>query len=111
WLQRETPDVVCLQELKATDDTFPALAITSAGYGSIWHGQKAWNGVAILARGTNPVESRRGLPEGTEDSHSRYIEATVKGMLIGCMYLPTGKLQPGLTFNHKRGCLDRLIRH
>ena len=111
WLQRETPDVVCLQELKSTDDTFPALAITAAGYGSIWHGQKAWNGVAILARGTNPVESRRGLPEGNNDSHSRYIEATVKGILIGCLYLPNGNPQPGPKFDYKLAWFERLIHH
>jgi len=111
WLQRETPDVVCLQELKATDDAFPALAINAAGYGSIWHGQKAWNGVAILAHGTNPVETRRGLPEGDEDSHSRYIEATVKGMLIGCLYLPNGNPQPGPKFDYKLAWFERLIRH
>src|SRR5215813_3896048 len=93
WLERETPDVACLQELKATDEGFPALAIRAAGYGAIWHGQKSWNGVAILARGTDPVEVRRGLPEGTDDSHSRYIEATVKGVLIGSLYLPNGNPQ------------------
>src|SRR5436190_10997639 len=79
WLQRETPDVVCLQELKATDDAFPILAIRAAGYEAIWNGQKSWNGVAILARGSTPVEMRRKLPRGDEDSHSRYIEATVNG--------------------------------
>src|SRR5215471_8310325 len=74
WLQRESPDIACLQELKAADDAFPELAIRSAGYESIWHGQKSWNGVAILARGARPVEIRRGLPEGDGDSHSRYLE-------------------------------------
>ena len=83
WLQRETPDVVCLQELKASDEAFPMLAIKGAGYEATWHGQKSWNGVAILSRGTKPVETRRGLPEGAEDSHSRYIEATVNGLLVG----------------------------
>jgi exodeoxyribonuclease-3 len=86
WLERETPDVVCLQELKAADDVFPAVATSAAGYGAIWHGQKSWNGVAILARGSNPVETRRGLPDGSDDSHSRYIEATVNGILIDCLY-------------------------
>src|SRR5687768_9595381 len=74
WLDREQPDVVCLQELKAPDDAFPAMAIKAAGYEAIWHGQKGWNGVALLARGVAPVESMRGLPGNDEDAHSRYIE-------------------------------------
>src|SRR5688572_21665617 len=86
WLQRETPDVACLQELKATDDSFPALAIHATGYKAVWNGQKSWNGVAILAREIQPVETRRKLPGGDEDNHSRYIEATVNGILIGCLY-------------------------
>src|SRR5205809_8033943 len=85
WLERETPDVACLQELKAPDEAFPALELKAAGYEAIWHGQKSWNGVAILGRGTKPVETRRGLPGGNEDSHSRYIEAAVNGILIGCL--------------------------
>jgi exodeoxyribonuclease-3 len=111
WLQREAPDVVCLQELKAPDEAFPAGAIDNAGYGAIWHGQKSWNGVAILARGTKPVEVRRGLPEGGEDSHSRYLEAAVGGILIGCLYLPNGNPQPGPKFDYKLAWFERLIRH
>jgi exodeoxyribonuclease-3 len=111
WLQRETPDVACLQELKADDSAFPVLALSAAGYGSIWHGQKSWNGVAILARGTNPVETRRGLPEADGDSHSRYIEATVNGIVIGCLYLPNGNPQPGPKFDYKLAWFERLIRH
>jgi len=111
WLQRDTPDVVCLQELKASDEAFPALAIRSAGYGAVWHGQKSWNGVAILARDTDPVETRRGLPDGEADSHSRYIEATAKGMLVGCLYLPNGNPQPGPKFDYKLAWFERLIRH
>jgi exodeoxyribonuclease III len=111
WLQRETPDVVCLQELKAADDFFPGAAINAAGYDAIWHGQKSWNGVAILARGSNPIESRRGLPEAGDDSHSRYIEATVNGILIGCLYLPNGNPQPGPKFDYKLAWFERLIRH
>src|SRR4051812_28790495 len=80
WLEREKPDVACLQELKAPDDVFPAMAIHALGYKAVWHGQKSWNGVAILARGTAPVEIRRGLPGGDNDSHSRYIEASVSGI-------------------------------
>ena len=111
WLRREAPDVACLQELKAADDAFPALAIGSAGYEAIWHGQKSWNGVAILARGTKPIEVRRGLPDGDEDSHSRYIEGTVNGILIGCLYLPNGNPQPGPKFDYKLAWFERLIRH
>src|SRR5712675_1265668 len=111
WLKRETPDVVCLQELKAPDEAFPALEMRTAGYEAVWHGQKAWNGVAILARGTRPVETRRGLPDGNEDSHSRYIEAAVSGILIGCLYLPNGNPQPGPKFDYKLAWFDRLIEH
>ncbi len=111
WLEREHPDIVCLQELKATDDAFPALALRSAGYGAIWHGQKSWNGVAILARDANPTETRRGLPEGGADSHSRYLEATVNGIVVGSLYLPNGNPQPGPKFDYKLAWFERLIRH
>jgi exodeoxyribonuclease-3 len=111
WLEREAPDVVCLQELKATDDMFPAVAISAAGYEALWHGQKSWNGVAILARGTKPVESRRGLPGGDEDSHSRYLEATVNGIVVASLYLPNGNPQPGPKFDYKLAWFERLIRH
>ena len=111
WLEREKPDVACLQELKAPDEAFPSLAIQAAGYGSVWHGQKGWNGVAILARGAAPVESRRGLPEADADSHSRYIEATVCGLSIGCLYLPNGNPQPGPKFDYKLSWFERLIGH
>jgi exodeoxyribonuclease-3 len=111
WLRREAPDVVCLQELKAPDEAFPALAIRSAGYGAVWNGQKSWNGVAILARDANAVETRRRLPGGDEDTHSRYIEAMVKGVLIGCLYLPNGNPQPGPKFDYKLAWFERLIRH
>ncbi len=111
WLEREMPEIVCLQELKASDDAFPALALRAAGYGAVWHGQKSWNGVAILARGGDPVEPRRGLPGGDEDSHSRYIEATVRGVRVGCLYLPNGNPQPGPKFDYKLAWFERLIRH
>ena len=84
WLQETAPDIVCLQELKAPDDKFPAAALRAAGYGAVWHGQKSWNGVAILARGAEPVETRRGLPGDPDDTHSRYIEAAIGGMIVGC---------------------------
>ena len=111
WLQRERPDLVCLQELKAADETFPALALREAGYGAIWHGQKSWNGVAILARDRQPVERRRGLPGGGEDSHSRYLEATVDGLIVASLYLPNGNPQPGPKFQYKLEWFERLIGH
>lgn len=111
WLEREQPDVACLQELKAADDLFPAMALKAAGYGAIWHGQKSWNGVAILARGCDPIEIRRGLPGGDEDSHSRYIEATVNGINIASLYLPNGNPQPGPKFDYKLAWFERLIAH
>lgn len=111
WLRREEPDVVCLQELKAADDAFPIMALKAAGYGAIWHGQKAWNGVAILARGDDPVETRRGLPEGGEDSHSRYIEGVVKGIVVASLYLPNGNPQPGPKFDYKLAWFERFIGH
>ena len=101
WLGQTAPDIVCLQELKAPDERFPEAAISDAGYGAIWHGQKSWNGVAILARGSTPLETRRGLPGDPDDSHSRYIEAAVNGLLIGCLYLPNGNPRPGPKFDYK----------
>jgi exodeoxyribonuclease-3 len=111
WLEREQPDVACLQELKAPEDAFPAMALSAVGYNSIWHGQKSWNGVAILARGATPVENRRGLPGGDVDTHSRYIEATVNGLVIGCLYLPNGNPQPGPKFEYKLAWFERFIAH
>ena len=111
WLEESRPDVACLQELKTTDDKFPALAIEKAGYGAIWHGQKSWNGVAILARGCDPVETRRGLPGGDGDSHSRYLEAAVGGILVASLYLPNGNPQPGPKFDYKLAWFERLITH
>jgi exodeoxyribonuclease III len=111
WLERESPDIVCLQELKATDAQFPAKAIEEAGYGALWHGQSAWNGVAILAKGTEPVLSRRGLPGDPDDTHSRYIEAAVDGLLIGSLYLPNGNPQPGPKFDYKLKWFERLHKH
>jgi exodeoxyribonuclease-3 len=111
WLQETQPDVVCLQELKTPQEKFPIEAITEAGYGAIWHGQKSWNGVAILAKGTEPQEIRRVLPGDPEDLHSRYIEARVHGVLIGGLYLPNGNPAPGPKFDYKLGWLERLIKH
>lgn len=111
WLTATYPDVVCLQELKSPDDKFPRAALERMGYGAIWHGQKSWNGVAILARGSDPVETRRGLPGDPDDSQSRYIEAAVQGTLIGCLYAPNGNPAPGPKFDYKLRWLERLHRH
>src|SRR5256885_1807473 len=146
WLAEAEPDVVCLQELKAPQEKFPAAAIRDAGYAAIWHGQKSWNGVAILARRTAPVEGRRALPRdagcaaswhgqrsgkgvaiwagGTarvevrralpgdpDDAHSRYIEAVVNGVLVGCLYLPNGNPAPGPKFDYKLRWFARLTLH
>jgi exodeoxyribonuclease-3 len=111
WLAREQPDVVALQELKATDAAFPAAELEGAGYGAIWHGQRSWNGVALLARGAVPVESRRGLPGDPDDSQSRYIEAAVHGLVVAGIYLPNGNPQPGPKFEYKLHWMDRLIAH
>jgi exodeoxyribonuclease III len=111
WLRAAAPDVVCLQELKAPHEKFPEDAIREAGYGVIWHGQKSWNGVAILARNSQPAEIRRALPGDADDVHSRYIEAKVDGVLIGCLYLPNGNPAPGPKFEYKLRWLDRLLAH
>ena len=112
WLAETTPDVVCLQELKAPQEKFPESAIRDAGYGVIWHGQKSWNGVAILARGTqDPQEIRRVLPGDPEDLHSRYIEARVRGVLVGCLYLPNGNPAPGPKYDYKLRWMERFIEH
>jgi len=111
WLAEARPDVVCLQELKAPQEKFPTAALHEAGYGAVWHGQKAWNGVAILARGREPIETRRGLPGDLTDSHSRYIEAAVNGLLVGCLYLPNGNPAPGAKFDYKLLWFRRLIQH
>jgi len=111
WLAEAKPDVACLQELKAPQEKFPEAAIREAGYGVIWHGQKSWNGVAILARGRDPRESRRGLPGDPEDIHSRYIEAQIDDLLVGCIYLPNGNPAPGPKFDYKLRWFERLMKH
>lgn len=108
WLAEAEPDVVCLQELKAPQEKFPEAAIRDAGYGAVWHGQKSWNGVAILARGSEPVETHRGLPGDPDDLQSRYIEAAVNGVLIGGLYLPNGNPKPGPKFDYKLRWFERL---
>lgn len=111
WLRVAEPDVVCLQELKATDAEFPADAVRRAGYEAVWRGQKSWNGVAILARGTSPVLTRTALPGNPSDTESRYIEAAVKGVIISSLYAPNGNPQPGPKFNYKLAWLNRLAAH
>jgi exodeoxyribonuclease III len=111
WLKEARPDVVCLQELKAPEEKFPRDALDDAGYGAVWHGQKSWNGVAILAREAQPIETRRGLPGDPDDRQSRYIEAAVQGVLIGCLYLPNGNPAPGPKFDYKLRWFDRLAAH
>ena len=111
WLEREQPDVACLQELKALDEGFPAAEIRAAGYHPLWKGQRSWNGVAILARGVEPIEIRRTLPGDEADAQSRYLEAAVDGVIVGCLYLPNGNPQPGPKFDYKLAWLDRLIEH
>ena len=111
WLSETKPDVVCLQELKAPQEKFPEVAIADAGYAAIWHGQKSWNGVAILSRVGKPEELRRVLPGDPEDSHSRYIEAVVNGIVIGCLYLPNGNPAPGEKFDYKLRWFERLTVH
>lgn len=111
WLGETTPDIVCLQELKAPEEKFPAAAIETAGYNAIWHGQKSWNGVAILARGYDINEVCRALPGDPEDLHSRYIEAVINGIIIGCLYLPNGNPAPGPKFDYKLRWFERLTLH
>ena len=111
WLKEAAPDAVCLQELKSPEEKFPIAAIEDAGYGAIWQGQKSWNGVAILAKDAVPVEVRRGLPGDPDDTHSRYLEAAVNGILIGCLYLPNGNPAPGPKFDYKLKWFHRFIKH
>jgi len=111
WLAGTAPDVVCLQELKAAEPDFPAAALAEAGYGAVWRGQRAWNGVAILARGADPVLTRTGLPGDPEDREARYVEAAVGGVLVGCLYAPNGNPQPGPKFERKLAWLARLDAH
>lgn len=111
WLGEAKPDVVCLQELKAPQEKFPEEAIREAGYLAIWHGQKSWNGVAILSRKEEITELRRALPGDPEDSHSRYIEGMVGGLILGCLYLPNGNPAPGPKFDYKLSWFKRFTAH
>jgi exodeoxyribonuclease III len=111
WLRAAKPDIACLQELKASDSEFPEAAIAKAGYGAVWRGQKTWNGVAILARKSEPVLTRTELPGDSKDTEARYIEAAVSGVLVACLYLPNGNPQPGPKFNYKLAWFRRLQTH
>ena len=111
WLSETSPDIVCLQELKAPKERFPAADIYAAGYDAIWHGQKSWNGVAILAKGNKPIERARVLPGDPDDAHSRYIEADVGGLIVGSLYLPNGNPAPGPKFTYKLRWFQRLQEH
>ena len=111
WLEETEPDVACLQELKAPLEKIPEQAIKDAGYHAIWHGQKSWNGVAILSRNEPPEEIIRILPGDPEDLHSRYIEAKVNNIIIGCLYLPNGNPTPGPKFDFKMRWFERLTLH
>jgi exodeoxyribonuclease-3 len=111
WLEEQSPDIVCLQELKAPQEKFPETAIRDLGYDAIWHGQKSWNGVAILSRVGEIHETRRGLPNDPDPGQSRYIEAAVNGVLIAGLYLPNGNPRPGPKFEYKLAWFDALIAH
>jgi len=111
WLAETQPDIVCLQELKAPQEKFPVAVIEQAGYNALWVGQKSWNGVAILARGMQIEETRRALPGDAEDVNSRYVEAVINGVTVGCLYLPNGNPAPGPKFDYKLAWLNRLIKH
>ena len=111
WLEEAKPDIVCLQELKAPDERFPRAALEKAGYGAVWRGEKAWNGVAILGRGVTPVQTRDELPGDDAFGHSRYIEAAVKGLVVGCLYLPNGNPAPGPKWDYKLAWFGRLKAH
>ena len=111
WLQETAPDIVCLQEIKTDDTKFPALALEATGYGAVWHGQRAHHGVAILAKGEKPSETRRGLPGASDDVQTRYLEAHVKGLTVASIYLPNGNPQPGPKFDYKLAWFERLIAH
>ena len=111
WLEVAAPDVVCLQELKCTTEQFPLAEVRSAGYEALVLGQKSWNGVAILSRGTAPLPIRQGLPGDEADTQSRYLEAAVQGLVVGCLYLPNGNPQPGPKFDYKLAWFERLQQH
>ncbi|HSG34645.1 MAG TPA: exodeoxyribonuclease III [Sphingomonadaceae bacterium] len=110
WLEERRPKAACLQEIKSLDENFPAEEFESIGYKAIWHGQKGFNGVAILADGEEPFERQRGLPGDPEDKQARYLEADVAGVRLCNLYLPNGNPQPGPKFDYKLAWMERLAR-
>ena len=108
YLEREQPDVACLQELKCADDSLPIGEIEAAGYHAVWHGQKGFNGVAVLSRGKPPALRQVGLPGDPDDTHSRYIEAEVDGLIVASIYLPNGNPIGTEKFDYKLKWMDRL---
>jgi exodeoxyribonuclease-3 len=111
WLAKAEPDVVCLQELKAVQGSFPEARLAELGYSAVWRGERTWNGVAILARGSEPILTRDALPGDDGDRQARYVEAAVRGVLIASIYLPNGNPQPGPKFAYKLAWFERLIAH
>ena len=111
YLDREKPDIVCLQELKCADDSLPIVEIEAAGYRAVWHGQKGFNGVAILSRSGEPILRQIGLPGDPDDSHSRYIEADVDGLIVASIYLPNGNPIGTEKFDYKLKWMERLRTH
>ena len=111
WLDETQTDIVCLQELKAPDERFPEREIAALGYNALWHGQKSWNGVAILARGMDLHETHRGLPDDPDPTHSRYLEAAVGGLIVASLYLPNGNPRPGPKFDYKIAWFEALLAH
>ena len=111
WLGSAKPDIVCLQELKTAQREFPVQDIKSAGYQAVWKGEKTWNGVAILSNVGNPIATTTSLPGNPSDHQSRYVEAAIGGILIGCIYAPNGNPQPGPKFTYKLAWLERLTVH
>ncbi|MGN7988697.1 DNA ligase D [Pedobacter sp. 22226] len=111
WLKEADPDILCLQELKCEDKSFPIRKINDAGYHAKWHGQKAWNGVAVLSK-KEIKELRNDLPgEDDEYTHSRYLEVFTYDTVIGCIYLPFGNPYPGPKYEFKKRWFSRLIDH
>ena len=111
WLAEAEPDIVCLQELKATDRQFPRTALADVGYGAVFVGQPTWNGVAILARGNEPIVTQTALPGDSDDTQARYIEAAINGIVVACLYAPNGNPQPGPKFDYKAAWNERLLAH
>jgi exodeoxyribonuclease-3 len=111
WLEQTRPDVACLQELKSPQERFPKEELGLLGYEAVWHGQKSWNGVAILVRGQTPIEVRRGLPSDPDDTQSRYLEVDIGGLKVICLYLPNGNPAPGPKFDYKLRWMEEFIRH